>query len=162
MDETRARALEAARGWIGTPYVLGAALRGTGCDCIGLVRGVWSEVTGAPLPEPPPWRADWANDQARPLLAAARQYLHPLPPAEARPGDVVVLRLDGTREAHAGILDEGETFIHAQESVGVTRVPFASYIDRVSFAATFPADHQGQGKSKPPPFRGEDSLGAKD
>ncbi len=36
-----------ARSWIGTPYRHGAALKGSGCDCLGLVRGVWRGVFGA-------------------------------------------------------------------------------------------------------------------
>jgi NlpC/P60 family putative phage cell wall peptidase len=132
-------ALIAARAWIGTPYVLSAALRGVGCDCIGLVRGVWSEVTGKPAPPPPPWRADWANASARPLVQAARQYLCPVALEAARPGDVVVLRLQGTREAHCGILERSGQFIHAQEGVGVVCVPFAAYRAGLSFAARFPS-----------------------
>ena len=132
-------ALIAARAWIGTPYVLSAALRGVGCDCIGLVRGVWSDVTGKPAPAPPPWRADWANSSARPLVQAARQYLCPVALDEARPGDVVVLRLQGSREAHCGILERDGQFIHALEGVGVTRVPFAAYRAGLSFAARFPS-----------------------
>lgn len=130
--------LEVARLWVGTPYVLGAALRGAGCDCVGLVRGVWSEYTGRPLPAAPPWRADWANDRARPLVAAARQYLVPKDPQEAGPGDVVVLRVQGTREAHCGILEDGDQLIHAMEAVGVVRVPFATYRPAVAYAASFP------------------------
>ena len=34
----------AARAWIGTPYRHQAALRGVGCDCLGLLRGVWRDV----------------------------------------------------------------------------------------------------------------------
>ena len=30
-----------ARAWIGTPYRHQASLKGVGCDCLGLVRGVW-------------------------------------------------------------------------------------------------------------------------
>ena len=44
-----------ARAWLGTPYRHQAALRGVGCDCLGLVRGVWRAVHGAepePVPEP--------------------------------------------------------------------------------------------------------------
>lgn len=130
--------LEVARLWIGTRYVLGAALRGAGCDCVGLVRGVWSEYTGNPLPAAPPWRADWANDRARPLVAAARHYLDPLDPLEVGPGDVVVLRVRGTREAHCGILEEGDQMIHAMEGVGVVRVPFDAYRPAVAYAAAFP------------------------
>lgn len=138
MGDARAQALEAARLWIGTPYVLGAALRGVGCDCVGLVRGVWSDVTGHPAPQPPPWRADWANSRARPLVAAARRYLLPLDPEAAAPGDAVVLRVQGSREAHCGILEVDGQFIHAQEGVGVVRVPFSAFLPDVSFAAAFP------------------------
>ena len=37
--------------WIGTPYRHQASLKGVGCDCLGLVRGVWRAVIGAE-PEP--------------------------------------------------------------------------------------------------------------
>ena len=29
-----------ARSWIGTPYVHQVSVKGGGCDCLGLVRGV--------------------------------------------------------------------------------------------------------------------------
>lgn len=127
----------AARSWIGTPYVLGAALSGAGCDCVGLVRGVYGDLHQIAPPPPPPWRADWVNSSARPLVAAARQYLHPIPTETAGPGDVVVLRVQGTREAHCGILDHGDRFIHAMEGVGVVSVPFAGYRPALAFAASF-------------------------
>lgn len=131
-------ALVAARAWIGTPYYIGQARRGVGCDCVGIVRGVWSELTGRPAPEAPPYRADWHNAPGRPLVAAARAYLDPIHPAEARPGDVVVLRMAGTREAHCGILETGDQIIHAVEGVGVVRVPFDAFRPGVTFAARFP------------------------
>ena len=51
----------AARGWLGTPYRHQASRKGAGCDCLGLVRGVWRELVG---PEParlPPYTPDWAE-----------------------------------------------------------------------------------------------------
>ena len=42
-DEIVAR----ARAWIGTPYRHRASCRGAGADCLGLVRGVWREVSVA-------------------------------------------------------------------------------------------------------------------
>ena len=45
--------VEAARAWLGTPYHHQASLRGVGCDCLGLVRGVWRELYG-PEPEAAP------------------------------------------------------------------------------------------------------------
>jgi hypothetical protein len=38
--------IAAARSWLGTPYAHQASLKGVGCDCLGLVRGVWREVQG--------------------------------------------------------------------------------------------------------------------
>lgn len=132
-------ALAAARAWIGTPYMIGQALRGVGCDCVGLVRGVWSDVTGRPAPDAPPFRADWHNAPGRPLVAAARAYLDPVALSEARPGDVVVLRVQGSREAHCGILETDGQIIHAVETVGVVRVPFEAFRPGVTFCARFPS-----------------------
>ena len=36
----------AARAWIGTPYLHQASVKGAGCDCLGLLRGVWRELRG--------------------------------------------------------------------------------------------------------------------
>ncbi len=54
----------AARGWLGTPYRHQGALKGVGCDCLGLLRGVWREVVGAEPEEPPPYDSGWAESAA--------------------------------------------------------------------------------------------------
>ena len=43
---TRTAIVEEARAWIGTPYRHQASLKGVGCDCLGLIRGVWRAVMG--------------------------------------------------------------------------------------------------------------------
>ena len=65
--------IAAARGWLGTPYHDQASVKGVGCDCLGLVRGVWRELYGAePLPLPP-YSRDWGETGTRePLAEAAR------------------------------------------------------------------------------------------
>ena len=51
----RGRVLEEACSWIGTPYRYGASAKGVGCDCLGLVRGVWRALYGKePEKVPPP------------------------------------------------------------------------------------------------------------
>lgn len=35
-----------ARSWIGTSYRHQASVKGVGCDCLGLVRGVWRACLG--------------------------------------------------------------------------------------------------------------------
>ena len=47
------RVVAAARHWRGTPYHDQASRRGVGCDCLGLVRGVWAALEGHE-PEPVP------------------------------------------------------------------------------------------------------------
>lgn len=131
------RVIEAARAWIGTPYVLGAALRGCGCDCVGLIRGVLADVAGGPVPAVPGWRPDWADAPGRPLFSAAALHLAPAP-HDPRPGDVIAFRI-GRREAHVGIIAPAGGVIHAAEGVGVVEVPLAGYADRIAFRVAFPA-----------------------
>jgi NlpC/P60 family putative phage cell wall peptidase len=46
MSDTGERVLALAGGWIGTPYRHQASLKGVGCDCLGLIRGIWRGVYG--------------------------------------------------------------------------------------------------------------------
>lgn len=126
--------VQVARSWTGTPYVGGAALKGKGCDCVGLIRGVMAEVTGQMPPTPPGWRADWSGSRARPLIAAARVFLTEIDPADMTGGDVVAFRLASGREAHAGILSDTTHVIHAAEGLGVVEVPLAAWRDQIVFA----------------------------
>ena len=48
------------RSWLGTPYRHQMSLKGVGCDCVGLVRGVWREVGGGVV-EVPAYSPDWAE-----------------------------------------------------------------------------------------------------
>jgi len=61
-----ARVIAIARSWLGTPYHDQASLRGVGCDCLGLARGVWREVVGPePFPIPPYSRTGARPGRAR-------------------------------------------------------------------------------------------------
>ncbi|MBP7001722.1 NlpC/P60 family protein [Amaricoccus sp.] len=128
-----------ARGWIGTPYARGASLRGVGCDCIGLARGVWAAVTGAPAPPALPWSPDWAAAWPRHLIALGDRHMLPRRPAEAGPGDLVAIRRTDGHEAHVGILAQCGRFIHATERLGVVEVPLSAWAGRIAWAASFPA-----------------------
>lgn len=107
----------AARRWVGTPYRHRAALRGVGCDCIGLLRGVWAEVVGEP-PELPPYRADWRDGaHSAELRALAGRWLVP---GEMASGAVLLFRIGAAMAPrHCGILVGGRRFVHAQERLGV-------------------------------------------
>ena len=63
------KVIAVARSWLGTPYHDQASLKGVGCDCLGLARGVWREVVG-PEPFPiPPYSRDWGETGLREVLA---------------------------------------------------------------------------------------------
>ncbi|WP_332638752.1 NlpC/P60 family protein [Brevundimonas sp.] len=102
------RAAAIARTWLGTPYRHRTSLRGEGADCLGLVRGVWRELTGSE-PEPlPAYQADWAEvGGEETLLAAARRWLKEKPVAEAVVGDVLMFRMAaGCPVKHCAILSD--------------------------------------------------------
>ncbi len=113
-----------ARAWIGTPYHHQAACRGVGCDCLGLLRGLWREMRGAE-PEPvPAYSPDWseaAGEEA--LLAAAARHLIRKPRSDAAPGDVLIFRMrPGAVAKHVGIqagTGAAASFVHAYSGHGV-------------------------------------------
>ena len=60
-EVVRAAVLAEARSWLGTPYRHQASRKGVGCDCLGLVRGVWRTLDGTEPEAPGPYAADWAE-----------------------------------------------------------------------------------------------------
>ncbi|MFM9860734.1 NlpC/P60 family protein [Pseudoxanthobacter sp. M-2] len=95
-----------ARAWMGTPYRHQASLKGVGCDCLGLVRGVWRALLGEEPERVPGYTRDWSEaGGAEALAEAGRRHLVEIDPATARPGDVLVFRMrPGGPAKHAGIL----------------------------------------------------------
>jgi NlpC/P60 family putative phage cell wall peptidase len=136
------RIVAEARSWIGTPYHHQGSLKGVGCDCIGLVRGVWRAVIG-PEPEAmPAYSRDWGEAAgAESLLALGRRYFRAVAIEDMAPGDVVVFRMRDHRIAkHCGILTAPDRFVHAQERVPVAEVAMSDWWRRrVVGAFRFPA-----------------------
>ncbi|MFV0513143.1 MAG: NlpC/P60 family protein [Jhaorihella sp.] len=142
----RPEIVAAARHWIGTPYRHQAAVRGAGCDCLGLVRGVWRDLYGAE-PEPvPAYSMDWSEPQREERLwAAARRHLVEMPAGALMAGDVILLRMRaGSVAKHLGIVSRGGTaprFIHAYARHGVIESPLsAPWLRRVVTRFGFPEE----------------------
>ena len=111
-----------ARQWIGTPYRHQASLKGVGCDCLGLVRGVWRDLYGGEPEAPGAYQPDWAERGGgeRLMAAAVRHFGAALPVAKMRAGDVLLFRWRAEMPAkHAGIFCGDGRFIHAYEQAAV-------------------------------------------
>ena len=110
----------AGRDWLGTPYRHQAATLGAGCDCLGLLRGVWRTLYGGEPRELPNYRADWRDARHADALQSAAERLLVRAAGEPQPGQVVLFRL-GRMAAprHCGIVVEAGRFVHAQEGLGV-------------------------------------------
>ncbi len=114
----------AARRWIGTPYRHQASVRGAGCDCLGLIRGIWAEVMGAATEVPPPYAPDWDAAGGPSLGDALGRHMDET--AQPSRGDVLVFRMrDAGGARHLGILAEA-TFIHAYSRHGVVESAYSA------------------------------------
>lgn len=109
-----------ARAWLGTPYRHRASTMGAGCDCLGLLRGVWRGLYGEEPMAVPAYRADMRDPAfAGALEAAAERLLVPVD-GPAVGSQIVLFRLNRAAAVkHCGILVSPNRFIHAQERLGV-------------------------------------------
>ena len=115
------RIVAEAFAWEGTPYRHQGSRKHVGCDCLGLVRGVWRAVYGREVEQPGAYAPDWAEgggDDA--LLAAARRHCTERN-GDAETGDLVLFRWRPHLPAkHAGIMVASDRFIHAYQGHEVT------------------------------------------
>ena len=85
-----------ATSWLGTPYRHQAWLKGVGCDCLGLLRGVWRAFHGDEPEAMPAYTPDWAEARgAETLAAAAGRHLVAISIDKAGAGDGRALPLAG-------------------------------------------------------------------
>lgn len=141
LEETRARALKIAQGWIGTPYRHQASRKGVGCDCLGLMLGIWRDLYGEMAPLRPTYSPDWAEtSHGEPLLEALRARCGELDLSEMRHGDILAFRWQpGAAAKHLALLAPENRIIHAYEGHAVTASAFVpSWRRRVAGVFAFP------------------------
>jgi NlpC/P60 family putative phage cell wall peptidase len=120
----------AALGWLGTPYRHQASLKGVGCDCLGLVRGLWRETMGEEPETATPYAVSWAHDArgAEPLLEAARRRFVEKPLGLIEAGDVLVFRWRVHLPAsHLGVATGPDAMIHAQDGACVAQASLSPW-----------------------------------
>lgn len=108
--------IKEALEWLGTPYKHESRLKGVGCDCIGLVIGVWEKVFGESIPiDIPKYSPDW-NDHKMddPMVKQAARVMKRVPVNALKPSNVIVFRMNPNMAAkHCGILISDKQFIHS-------------------------------------------------
>ncbi len=119
-----------ARQWIGTPYVHQSSTLGAGCDCLGLLRGIWRALHGDEPEAIPAYTMDWSEPQGEERLwAAAARHLAAKPRDQSAVGDVLLFRMRGQGVAkHLGIqgaVGGAPSFIHAYTGHGVVESPLS-------------------------------------
>lgn len=111
--------VEAARSWIDTPYRHQHSTLGAGCDCLGLIRGVWRQLYEEE-PEPiPSYSPSWGEVEGDELmLQAASRHMIPIKTADRKAGDVLVFRMRrGMIAKHCGIMVTDDRMVHANQAI---------------------------------------------
>jgi NlpC/P60 family putative phage cell wall peptidase len=119
-DARRDRIVQVARSWIGTPYRLGARVKGAGCDCATLLLEVYRECGLIQDEQLGVFAGDWwlHTTEEKYLLRLLR---HAFKVAEtvavrstkAEPGVIVLTRAGGSRVFnHGGIVTAWPRVIH--------------------------------------------------
>jgi NlpC/P60 family putative phage cell wall peptidase len=152
---TRAAIVAEATSWLGTPYQHQASLKGVGCDCLGLLRGVWRAFYGDEPEALTAYTPDWAEAKGTETFAeAARRHLVAIAIEEAGAGDVLLFRWRANLPAkHAAILVwssrsdlrsssplvSPDRFIHAQQGAAVAFGALTPWWRRrIAYAFRFP------------------------
>lgn len=132
--------VQEARRWIGTPYKHQASVLGAGCDCLGLIRGIWRARYGCEPEAVRPYSPDWSEPEGeeRMLEGAARHLL--AASGAVRSGDVLVFRIKRSGVAkHIGVATGADGFVHAYSGKGVVETPLSDvWAARVAGHFRFP------------------------
>jgi NlpC/P60 family putative phage cell wall peptidase len=132
MGIERTDIIRVARTWIGTPYVHQASVKGAGCDCLGLLRGIWRELRGEEPESPPAYSPDWAEaNGVETLYMALQRHLREIGTRDIAPGDIALFRMLPNGPAkHCGIIGDspqGLTLVHARQNKRVSEEAFSQW-----------------------------------
>ena len=133
-----------ARQWIGTPYRHQCTAKGSGTDCLGLIRGIWRVLYGCEPLETPSYSMDWSEpNNEEVLMTAAEKFLKRKPILELSNGDVLLFRMKSDSVAkHLGILSSDaahQRFIHAYSGHGVVESSLSTpWLRRIAAVFRYP------------------------
>ena len=123
---TKGNFLSTLRSWQGTPFHHGAALKGVGCDCYGLIVGAAAAMMGVCPPALPLYPENPATLTQQQQQAVRDHFLGLatiIPREDTRDGDVLVFSLRDNPVHFAWRLSP-ETFLHADRRQGVVETRY--------------------------------------
>lgn len=137
MTITRTDVVQAARGWLGTPYHHQARLKSVGVDCVGLVIGVARELglvhPSFDVPAYP------RSPDGVSLMALADLHMQRID-APLQSGQVIVVAFDANPQ-HLGIVGDyrhgGHSIIHAAARPGRVIETRLMFSNAMRFVAAF-------------------------
>lgn len=119
-----------AMSWRGTPYQHQASLKLVGCDCLGLLRGVWREVKGDEPEMLPPYAPRWNEATKSDLLLdmVERNFSRKPQNAAIEVADILLFNYRQHLPArHVVIAISSDEFIHAYAGRGVVINSFSAW-----------------------------------
>ncbi|MBL4854841.1 MAG: C40 family peptidase [Robiginitomaculum sp.] len=140
-DVSRRAIIDETLSWVGTPYQHQCSTKHAGCDCLGLVRGIWRKLYGSEPAKMPPYTPDWAEiGEGEILKSACDHHLDPISLQDARPADILLFRMQaGVQAKHMAVLVEPDLIVHAYWGRSVTRSFLAPFWQsRCAYAYSFP------------------------
>jgi cell wall-associated NlpC family hydrolase len=122
-DQQREHIVEVAKSWYGTPYRGWTCLKGVGCDCGQLLKGVFMEAGHRPqdgVPTPKDYSLQvYLHRKDTTYIDTIAKYFREISETDVKPGDVVAYKL-GKGFAHAAIVVKWpEHVIHTLKREGV-------------------------------------------
>lgn len=114
-----------ARLWMGTPWKHQGALRGVGCDCIGLIGGVAAAVglTDAWITEASrDFKGYGREPQPSRIAAGCAKWMTPIRRDQMQLGDVLVMLYESEQPRHFGIVSRMDPMYMIHALAGARKV----------------------------------------
>ena len=115
----RSEIVQAAISWKGTKWQHQQAKKGVACDCAGLARGVYAEVTGTQI-EIMDYPATWhLFKQEERLYESCKELMDEIPLKDIKAGDILLFAYRPRFVCHhIGIYIGRDRFIHSDMEAG--------------------------------------------
>ena len=135
MNEIGEKIVAEARTWIDTEWQHQASLKGVAVDCVGLVRAVYTAVTGNSVTTELDYHRMPIPGRENRIIQEMTRYATPISLDDLRPGDILIFRfMDGVSN-HVGIYSSNGQFIHAWQDVNrVVEMPYTAEWRRITKA----------------------------